>query len=87
MLIKRTDMDHIEEKLIEIVKKQLTIKNISVNLDSKFKDINADSLDIVEIALKVEEEFDIEIPEDSAENIELVKDVVEIVRQLVKEQQ
>lgn len=79
-------MDHIEEKLIEIVKKQLTIKNISVNLDSKFKDINADSLDIVEIALKVEEEFDIEIPEDSAENIESVKDVVEIVRQLVKEQ-
>lgn len=78
-------MDHIEEKLIEIVKNQLTIKNISINLDSKFKDINADSLDIVEIALKVEEEFDIEIPEDSAENIETVKDVVEIVRQLVKE--
>jgi acyl carrier protein len=79
-------MHSIEEKLIEIVKKQLTIKNISVSLDSKFKDINADSLDIVEIALKVEDEFDIEIPEDSAENIETVRDVADIIRKLAKEQ-
>jgi acyl carrier protein len=79
-------MNQLEEKLIEIVKKQLTIKNISINLDSKFKDINADSLDIVEIALKVEDEFNIEIPEDSAENIETIRDVVEIVKQLVEVQ-
>jgi acyl carrier protein len=75
----------LEEKLIDIVKKQLTIKNVSINLDSKFKDINADSLDIVEIALKVEDEFDIEIPEDNAENIETIRDVVEIVRHLIEQ--
>jgi acyl carrier protein len=78
-------MDNLEEKLIDMVKKQLTIKNVSVNLDSNFKDINADSLDIVEIALKVEDEFNIEIPEDSAENIETIRDVVNIVRQLIEQ--
>jgi acyl carrier protein len=78
-------MNSLEEKLIDIVKKQLTIKNSSINLDSKFKDINADSLDIVEIALKVEDEFNIEIPEDNAENIETIRDVVEIVRQLIEQ--
>jgi acyl carrier protein len=78
-------MDNLEEKLIDMVKKQLTIKNVSVNLDSNFKDINADSLDIVEIALKVEDEFNIEIPEDSAENIETIRDVVNIVRHLIEQ--
>jgi len=78
-------MDDLEEKIINMVKQQVAVKDDSINLDSKFRDINADSLDIVEIALSVEEEFDIEIPEEKAEEIESIRNVVEIVRTLINQ--
>jgi acyl carrier protein len=78
-------MDDLEEKIINMVKQQLAVKDDSINLDSKFRDINADSLDIVEIALSVEEEFNIEIPEERAEEIESIRNVVEIVRTLINQ--
>jgi acyl carrier protein len=78
-------MDDLEEKIINMVKQQVAGKDDSINLDSKFRDINADSLDIVEIALSVEEEFDIEIPEEKAEEIESIRNVVEIVRTLINQ--
>jgi acyl carrier protein len=78
-------MDDLEEKIINMVKQQVAVKDDSINLDSKFRDINADSLDIVEIALSVEEEFNIEIPEERAEEIESIRNVVEIVRTLINQ--
>jgi len=76
-------MDNIEETLIDLLKNQLGIKDNSLSLDSNFKDLDADSLDIVEFALHVEDKFQIEIPEESAEDIESVRDIANIVKTLI----
>ena len=65
-------------KVIELIVEQLDadVKNIS-NDDSFMDDLGADSLDTVELIMAFEEEFDIEIPDEDAENIRTVGDVIE----------
>ena len=65
-------------KVIELIVEQLDadVKNIS-NDDSFMDDLGADSLDTVELIMAFEEEFDIEIPDEDAENIRTVGDVLE----------
>ena len=65
-------------KVIELIVEQLDadVKNIS-NDDSFMDDLGADSLDTVELIMAFEEEFDIEIPDEDAENIRTVADVIE----------
>lgn len=64
-------------KVIELIVEQLDadVKNIS-NDDSFMDDLGADSLDTVELIMAFEEEFDIEIPDEDAENIRTVGDVI-----------
>ena len=60
----------VEEKVRSIVSKQLGIGEDEVNNESSFiDDLGADSLDTVELVMSLEEEFDIEISDDEAENI------------------
>ncbi|MBB17021.1 acyl carrier protein [Candidatus Poribacteria bacterium] len=65
-------------KVIELIVEQLDadVKNIS-NDDSFMDDLGADSLDTVELIMAFEEEFDIEIPDEDAEKIRTVGDVIE----------
>jgi acyl carrier protein len=65
-------------KVIELIVEQLDadVENIS-NDDSFMDDLGADSLDTVELIMAFEEEFDIEIPDEDAENIRTVGDVIE----------
>ena len=65
-------------KVIELIVEQLDadVENIS-NDDSFMDDLGADSLDTVELIMAFEEEFDIEIPDEDAENIRTVGDVLE----------
>ena len=65
-------------KVIELIVEQLEadVKNIS-NDDSFMDDLGADSLDTVELIMAFEEEFDIEIPDEDAEKIRTVGDVIE----------
>ena len=64
----------------EVVVEQLSVNIDEVKDDAKFvEDLGADSLDVVELVMALEEKFDIEIPDDEAEKITTVADVVTYV--------
>ena len=64
----------------EVVVEQLDVNAEEVKSESKFvEDLGADSLDVVELVMALEEKFDIEIPDDAAENIATVGDAVKYI--------
>ncbi|MBR4151129.1 MAG: acyl carrier protein [Firmicutes bacterium] len=68
------------EKVREIIAEQLNIDAEEISLDTNVtKDLEADSLDAVEIILAIEDEYDIEIPEDQAEQFQLVSNIVKYI--------
>jgi acyl carrier protein len=68
----------VEEKVKSIVSKQLGLGEDEVNNESSFiDDLGADSLDTVELVMSLEEEFDIEISDDEAENILTVQAAID----------
>ena len=70
------------DKVKEIVVEQLGVDAAEVTIDSTFiDDLGADSLDIVELIMAFEEEFGIEIPDEAAEKIKTVQDVVTYIDQ------
>lgn len=70
------------EKLREIIAKELKLDVSEISLESTFMDdLGADSLDLFEIVMAIEEEFDIEIPSEEAEKIVTVGDAVERIKQ------
>jgi acyl carrier protein len=65
------------DKVREVVVDQLGVSEDEVTPDAKFvEDLGADSLDRVELVMRLEEEFDLEIPEDDAMKIQTVADAV-----------
>jgi acyl carrier protein len=70
-------MSEIEQKVKNIIVEQLGVDEDEVTLDASFTDdLGADSLDIVELVMALEEEFSIEIPDEEAENIGRVREAV-----------
>jgi acyl carrier protein len=70
-------MSEIEQKVKSIIVEQLGVDEDEVTLDASFTDdLGADSLDIVELVMALEEEFSIEIPDEEAENISRVREAV-----------
>ena len=68
------------EDVVEVVVEQLSVDAAEVKEDSKFiEDLGADSLDIVELVMALEEKFDIEIPDDVAEGIKTVADAIKFI--------
>lgn len=68
------------EKLKSIISEQLEIDEDEIKLESSFQeDLDADSLDVVELIMAIEEEFDMEIPDEEAEKISKVKDAVDYI--------
>ena len=68
------------DKVKAIVVEQLGVDEAEVTIDSTFiDDLGADSLEIVELIMAFEEEFNVEIPDDVAEKIKTVKDTVEYI--------
>ncbi len=66
------------EKLIKIISEQLSVDESEIHEDSSFKDdLEADSLDLFEMVMAIEEEYDVEIPSDDLEKIETVKDIMD----------
>lgn len=64
---------------------QLGVDEDTITEDSSFvDDLNADSLDMVELVMAMEQEFDIEIPDDVAEKVVTVKDAVEYIQNLTE---
>ncbi len=70
----------IEKKITEIVCEQLSVEESQVTPDASFQEsLNADSLDIVELIMALEEAFGIEIPDDDAEKIRTVGDAIRYI--------
>ena len=70
------------EKVRDIISKQLDIDAGTIKMDSRLiDDLKADSLDIVELIMDLEQEFNIEIPDEAAEKIKSVQDVVTYIDQ------
>ncbi len=68
------------EQVKRIVKEQLGVEEDEIQMSSTFvDDLGADSLDIVELIMAFEEEFNIEIPDEKAEKIKTVEDVVKYI--------
>ena len=66
-----------EQEVIEIIVEQLGVDPERVKMEASFiDDLGADSLDIVELVMAMEEEFDIEIPDEDAEKLKTVQDVM-----------
>ncbi len=63
-------MASVEQRVIDIVAEQLGVEKEKINRDSNFvNDLGADSLDTVELVMELEEEFEINIPDDAADKI------------------
>ena len=73
--------EEVFEKVKEIIVEQLGVTENAVTEEASFiDDLGADSLDIVELIMALEEEFDIEIPDADAEKVVTVGDVVEYIK-------
>lgn len=76
---------NVESKVKSIIAEQLGVGESDIRSESSFiEDLGADSLDIVELVMAIEEVFDIEIPDDDAENIKTVKDAVDYINEHVR---
>ena len=68
------------DEVNEVVVEQLNVNPDEVTLEADFvENLGADSLDVVELVMALEEKFEIEIPDSDAENIKTVKDVVDYI--------
>ena len=76
--------EEIFEKVKAIIVEQLGVADTAVTMEASFiDDLGADSLDIVELVMAIEEEFDIEIPDSDAEKDVTVGDVVDYIKENV----
>jgi acyl carrier protein len=76
----------VEERVIEIVCENLGVNKEQVNRNTSFiEDVGADSLDIVELIMELEEEFEINIPDEQAEKIKTVGEAIDYIeREIAK---
>lgn len=71
------------EKLKEIISEQLSVDEADIDLSTSFKDdLGADSLDLFELVMALEEEYNCEIPSDDLSSIETVEDVIKYLKDL-----
>ena len=76
--------EEIFEKVKKVIMEQLGVSDSAITLEASFiDDLGADSLDIVELVMALEEEFDIEIPDNDAEKVATVGDVVDYIKEHV----
>jgi len=74
--------DNIEEKVIEIVAEQMGVDKGEVTRETSFvNDLNADSLDTVELVMEFEDEFELSIPDEEAEKIQTVGQAIDYIRE------
>ncbi|ATD54938.1 acyl carrier protein [Clostridium chauvoei] len=74
------------EKIREIIAEKLSISEDDITMEASFvEDLNADSLDLVELMMALEDELDMEIPDEEAENFKTVGDVVKYLKANVEE--
>ena len=73
-------MASVQDRVIEIVSSQLGVSKENITAETSFiSDLGADSLDTVELVMELEEEFEINIPDEAAEKIQTVGQAVEFI--------
>ncbi len=79
-------MAALEDKIKEIIVEQLGVSAEEVVTEASFiDDLGADSLDIVELVMAIEEEWGLEIPDDDAEKIQTIQDAINYVEERTKD--
>jgi acyl carrier protein len=79
------DVQAIESKVIEIVSEQMGVDKSEITRETSFiNDLNADSLDTVELVMEFEDEFDMSIPDEEAEKIQTVGAAIDYIVNIVK---
>ena len=73
-------MASVAERVVDIVAEQLGVDKEKISAETSFvNDLGADSLDTVELVMELEEEFDINIPDDAAEKIQTVGEAIDFI--------
>ena len=79
------DVQAIENKVIEIISEQMGVDKSEISRETSFiNDLNADSLDTVELVVEFEDEFDMSIPDEEAEKIQTVGAAVEYIANIAQ---
>jgi acyl carrier protein len=74
--------DDIESKVIEIVSDQIGVDKSEITRETSFvNDLNADSLDTVELVMEFEDEFELSIPDEEAERIQTVGQAIDYIKE------
>lgn len=77
--------DKIIEKLFNIISEELDIDVSTISLEADIReDFNVDSLDLVDIIMDIEDEFQVEVPDEALEELITVNDVVEYIRDSIE---
>lgn len=84
---KEADVQEIEKKVIEIISEQMGVDKSEINRETSFiNDLNADSLDTVELVMEFEDEFDTSIPDEEAEKIQTVGAAIDYIVNMMHSQ-
>ena len=79
-LFLKTNMEEIQAKVVQIISEQLGKDESEISMNSNFiEDLDADSLDTVELVMALEEEFEVDIPDEAAEKITTVQSAVDFI--------
>ena len=85
MSIEDVDVQQIENKVIEIISEQMGVDKAEITRETSFiNDLNADSLDTVELVMEFEDEFDMSIPDEEAEKIQTVGAAIEYITNIAQ---
>jgi acyl carrier protein len=85
--VAEVDVQAIEAKVTEIVSEQMGVDKAEISRETSFiNDLNADSLDTVELVMEFEDEFDMSIPDEEAEKIQTVGAAIDYIGQIMKDQ-
>lgn len=76
--------DDLTRRIIEVIAKTQHMPAEKITLDSTFQELNIDSLDGINILFALENEFNVNIPDDAAQNIKTVREMVDGVTRLVE---
>ena len=75
----------IKKEVIALISEQLNIKSDKIKTSDKFiEDLKADSLDVVEIVMTIEEKFELSIPDESAEKLQNIQDLINYIEKAKK---
>lgn len=77
-------MTDIAERVRNIVAERLNVNPEEITLETTFEDLGADSLDVMDLIMELEQEFDIEIPDEDAENIRTLEDTINYIQSRIQ---